>query len=147
MIKDRKVKNIKSTDGIVRRKKTLNFGMVWREWDVSNRVPTIGLILIIFIVVLGFGIVLAAPLVSSKDNSSNFQIKDPYIEVQKTPYPQNLPLSKEENDKEEITGQFKIVDRYLISDIPENEFLDEYSYLKIWLSGFNYFSRGRQASF
>ena len=83
----------------------------------------------------------------AKDDISNFQIKDPYIEVQKTPYPQNLPLSKEENDKEEITGQFKIVDRYLISDIPENEFLDEYSYLKIWLSGFNYFSRGRQASF
>ncbi|GAH88923.1 unnamed protein product, partial [marine sediment metagenome] len=31
------------------------------------------------------------------------------------------------------TGQVKIVDQYLISEIPENEFLDEYSYLK---SGF-----------
>ncbi len=72
-------------------------------------------------------------MVLAKGNSSNFQIKDSYIEVQKTIYPQNIALVEKEDNKEKIIGQVKIVDQYLISNIPENEFLDEYPDLK---SGF-----------
>jgi len=63
-------------------------------------------------------------------NTSSFQIKDSYIEVKETDYPQNIALVQKENGKEKIAGQVKIVDQYLLSDIPENEFLDEYSGLK-----------------
>lgn len=37
-----------------------------------------------------------------------------------------IPTSTKTN----IINQVKIVNQYLISDLPENEFLDEFSYLK-----------------
>ena len=74
-----------------------------------------------------------AQIVLAKNGNGGFQIKDLYIEIQETDYPQNIPLVKKENGKEEIAGQVKIIDQYLISELPENEFLEEFPELK---SGF-----------
>jgi len=74
-------------------------------------------------------------MVLAKNGNGGFQIKDSYIEIQETDYPQNIALVKKENGKEETAGQVKIVDQHLISDLPENEFLDECFYLK---SGFRF---------
>ena len=63
--------------------------------------------------------------------SSQYELEDSYIEIQRIPPSQSLPLAKKENGKEEIVSQVRIVDSYLISNIPENEFLDEYPYLKL----------------
>ena len=82
--------------------------------------------------VISAGFVLVQ-MVLAKNGNGGFQIKDSYIEIQETDYPQNIALVKKENGKEEIAGQVKIVDQYLISDLPENEFLEEYPDLE---SGF-----------
>ena len=62
-----------------------------------------------------------AQIVLAQNGNGGFQVKDSYIEIQKTDYPQNISLVKKENGKEEIAGQVKIVDQYLISDLPENK--------------------------
>lgn len=81
-------------------------------------------------------------IVLARNGNEGFTVKDSYIEIQKTDYPQNISLVKKENNKEEVAGQVKIVDQYLISDLPENEFLDEYSDLK---SGFQSLSISLEA--
>ena len=68
-----------------------------------------------------FGLIGGSVMVLAKNGNGGFQIKDSYIEVQKSSYPQNIALVKKESGKEEITGQVKIVDQYLISDLPENK--------------------------
>ncbi len=72
-------------------------------------------------------------IVLAKNGNEGFQAKSPYIEVQKTDYPQNIALAKKETGEDKTAGQIEITDQYLISDIPENEFLDKYPDLK---SGF-----------
>ncbi len=65
--------------------------------------------------------------------SPQYRMEDSYFEIQETSPSQIISLSKEEDGEEEVVSQVMIVDNYLISGIPENEFLNEYSRLQ---SGF-----------
>jgi len=56
---------------------------------------------------------------------------DSYFEVQEIPYPQNITLTKKQGDIEEEIGQVILADEYLISGIPENEFLDKFKFFQI----------------
>ncbi|MCD6177957.1 hypothetical protein J7K03_01695, partial [bacterium] len=64
---------------------------------------------------------------------SEYRVENPNIEIQKISYPQSIPLSVNKNNSEEIKGMLLLSDPYLISEIPENEFLAKYEYLN---SGF-----------
>ena len=61
--------------------------------------------------------------------SLNFKLEISHLEIQEGSTFQNISLVKKENGKEKITGQAEITDQYLISGIPENEFLNNFSYL------------------
>jgi hypothetical protein len=73
-----------------------------------------------------------ALIVQAQDimESPRFKLKSSYLEIQKISPSQSIPFSKKENNEEEVVGQARIVDEYLISDIPENEFLGEHPSLK-----------------
>jgi|GEM_PF-6712741 len=60
----------------------------------------------------------------------NYKIEESYVEVQQKSDFQIIPLTREEKNQEVVFGSFKIEDQYLVSDLPENEFLEKYSRLK-----------------
>ena len=60
---------------------------------------------------------------------SEYRIGDSKIEIQKFPNSRTLPLTIKENDKETVVDNVNIVDQYLISNIPEKEFIEKYPYL------------------
>ena len=51
--RDKKEKNIKSVDGIVRRKKALNFGRAWQRRDILNWVLSGGLVFVAVLALFG----------------------------------------------------------------------------------------------
>ena len=99
-------------------------------------------IIFILICLIAF-VFISAEVVFAHEDGIFYKLKTSYLEIQETSYPQNIPLTKKENGKEEIVGSAKIVDEYLISDLPENEFLDEYPDLK---SGFQNLTLSIEAS-
>jgi len=64
---------------------------------------------------------------------ADYNLGDSHLEIEKNSNSEIIDLAKKENDKETAAGQVKIVDQYLLSDLPENEFLGKYPQLK---SGF-----------
>ncbi|MGB2762383.1 MAG: YncE family protein [Minisyncoccales bacterium] len=82
------------------------------------------------VIIIAIGIIAFFQVVSAQGENPFYKLRTSYLEIQETSYPQNIPLTKKENNKEEIVGSAKIIDEYLISDLLENEFLDEYPDLK-----------------
>ena len=68
-------------------------------------------------------------------NLSQHKLDGVRLEIQKTSDSEKISLTKKENGKEEISGEIKIIDDYLISDLPENEFLETYPQLKSGIKG------------
>jgi len=62
--------------------------------------------------------------------SGSYELKESNLTIDQDFYSQNISLTKKENDQELVAGEAKIVDQYFISEIPENEFLNEHSFLQ-----------------
>ncbi|MCX6764529.1 MAG: DUF2341 domain-containing protein [Candidatus Nealsonbacteria bacterium] len=88
-----------------------------------------GIFLFLFLAFAGFYFVFA----EETKIISQYKLEGSRLEIQQPSNLKKIPLTKKENNKEQISGEVNIVDQYLISGIPENEFLEKYSRLK---SGF-----------
>lgn len=66
--------------------------------------------------------------------STGFELRKSNLEVSQDSFSQNIPFAREKKGQETIIGEAKIVDQYLISGLPEDEFLNKYYFLK---SGFS----------
>jgi len=87
--------------------------------------PKITKIIIVFILLTaGLSFVVHA------QGFSQHRLSGSSIEVSKTSYPQNISLIKRKNNEDRVVDEIKIVDQYLISNIPESEFLDKFSYFR-----------------
>ncbi len=61
---------------------------------------------------------------------NNYELKESSLKVDQDFYSQNLPLVRKENNQAFVAEEIKIVDQYFISELPENEFLNEYHFLQ-----------------
>jgi len=79
-----------------------------------------------FIVIIGLALVVQAWGI---EKDSQYELKNSYLRIQRTSRSQKISLVKKENG-EEITEEVELADEYLLSNIPENEFLNKYLSLK-----------------
>lgn len=75
-----------------------------------------------------FLVLIFGQMVLAKDETGDkkYRIKDLKLELKKKDSPENIPLVRKEGKEEKFLGRINVSDQYLISNISENEFLDEY---------------------
>jgi hypothetical protein len=82
------------------------------------------------IFLIAFGFVVKA---QSEAKISQYNLGEASFQIQKSAKIGDISMTKKENNKEELVGKANIADQYFISEISENEFLNDYSFLN---SGF-----------